>query len=140
MIGVRRKRPRTIRVFVVDEDRDERDFVRDLLDGEGYDVLPIGEGRLALKLLSVAEPPSLVVLAQEMSEYAGSDVLAEMERQPSWSDVPVVLMTEKLDSILASVLTNAGQPVVAKPVVAEELLASVKRILHPPRAALSRAR
>jgi CheY-like chemotaxis protein len=137
---VRRRRPRTIRIVVVDEDGDHRELVRGLLDGKGYEVVPIDGGRAALELPKWTEPPGLVILAQEMAEYAGSDVLAEMERIPSWSEVPVILMTENLDSLLAWVLTTAGQAVVSKPVVAEELLASVRRLLPRPRAALSRAR
>ena len=76
--------------------------------------------------------PGLLVLAQEMTEYAGSDVLAERNRAPpAWNDVPIILMTENPDSLLASVLRQAGQWVIGKPVVANELLAQARRLTRP---------
>jgi DNA-binding response OmpR family regulator len=131
---------RSTRVLVVDEERDARDHLCDLLHGEGYDVVPIATGRRAMLLPSKEPPPSLLIVAQEMAEYAGSDILAEIERSPNWADVPVILLTAAHDSLLALALETAGQAVVPKPVNGPELMARVRRLVPDRRATVSRGR
>jgi CheY-like chemotaxis protein len=123
---------RSIRIFVADDDPTQRDRVRELLEREGYLAIAVRSGREAIDLVHGVPPPDLLVLAQEMAGYAGSDVLAEMERHARWCRVPAILLTEHPRSLLASVLAAAGQPVLARPVGARELLVHVYRLVGRP--------
>jgi CheY-like chemotaxis protein len=123
---------RWIRIFVADGDPEQRNLVREILKQQGYLTIAVRSGKEVLDLVGHMPPPHLLVVAQEMTGYAGSDVLAEMERNARWAGVPAILLTENPGSVLASVLSAAGQSVVAKPVVARELLAHVGRLVGRP--------
>jgi len=140
MTNVRRMSRRALKVVVVDEDQEERGCVRNLLVHEGLDVVEVVCGRDAMALPASTPPPSLLILTQELTEYAGSDVLAEIERHSAWADVPVIVGMENVESLLAWVLRRGGQVVVSRPFVAGELLAHVRQFTVRTSPDLSRAR
>ncbi len=64
-------------VLLAEDDLEIRDILQDLLEAEGYDVIPASHGRQALEFLrGSGELPDLVVLDLMMPLVDGNQVLA----------------------------------------------------------------
>ena len=83
-------------VLLVEDDPDIRDTVQDLLESEGYDVVPASHGRQALDFLAGVKKhakPALVILDMMMPLVDGRHVLEAIRNNQSLSSVPVVVMS-----------------------------------------------
>ena len=83
-------------VLVVEDDPDIRDIVQDLLESEGYDVIPASHGKQALEFLwgvKTTAKPDLVILDMMMPLVDGRHVLEAIRNNQSLSSVPVVVMS-----------------------------------------------
>jgi CheY-like chemotaxis protein len=83
-------------VLLVEDDLEIRDILQDLLEAEGYDVVPASHGRQALEFLTATPReslPDLVVLDMMMPLVDGSQVLASMKSDPKLSPIPVVVLS-----------------------------------------------
>jgi CheY-like chemotaxis protein len=83
-------------VLLAEDDLEIRDILQDLLEAEGYDVIPASHGRQALEFLeSVRDDklPALVVLDLLMPLVDGVQVLETMKRDPKLSSIPVVVLS-----------------------------------------------
>jgi len=80
------------RVLVVDDDRDIRGVVADVLRGEGYDVLTACDGLEALVVAS-QQQPDVILLDLMMPVMSGRQFRAEQSMDPNLARVPVVVMS-----------------------------------------------
>ena len=83
-------------VLLVEDDPDIRDIVQDVLEAEGYDVVPASHGRQALEFLTGtrdSERPDLVILDMMMPLVDGRHVLEAIRNDEALSSVPVVVMS-----------------------------------------------
>jgi DNA-binding response OmpR family regulator len=86
------------RVLVVDDDPSVRDVVATVLEVDGYEVELVEDGELAVARLDDREAgmPDVVVLDVMMPGMSGFDVL-EWMRSHEWAfDVPVIMLTAKV--------------------------------------------
>jgi CheY-like chemotaxis protein len=84
-------------VLLAEDDLEIRDILQDLLEAEGYDVVPASHGRQALEFLQGARGgdklPDLVVLDLMMPLVDGHQVLDTMKSDPTLSTIPVVVLS-----------------------------------------------
>jgi two-component system, sensor histidine kinase and response regulator len=83
-------------VLLVEDDPDIRDIVQDVLEAEGYDVIPASHGKQALEfLLGVRETarPDLVILDMMMPLVDGTHVLEAIRSDRTLASMPVVVMS-----------------------------------------------
>jgi CheY-like chemotaxis protein len=83
-------------VLLAEDDLEIRDILQDLLEAEGYDVIPASHGRQALEFLRSARGsklPDLVVLDIMMPLVDGHQVLDEMKSDPVLAEIPVVVLS-----------------------------------------------
>jgi CheY-like chemotaxis protein len=83
-------------VLLAEDDLEIRDILQDLLEAEGYDVIPASHGRQAIEFLeSVRDDslPALVVLDLLMPLVDGVQVLETMKRDAKLSTIPVVVLS-----------------------------------------------
>ena len=83
-------------VLLVEDDPDIRDIVQDVLEAEGYDVVPASHGRQALEFLNDVKTsalPDLVILDMMMPLVDGRHVLEAIRSDSNLSSVPVVVMS-----------------------------------------------
>ncbi len=83
-------------VLLAEDDLEIRDILQDLLEAEGYDVIPASHGRQALEFLRSARGsklPDLVVLDIMMPLVDGHQVLDEMKKDPVLAEIPVVVLS-----------------------------------------------
>jgi CheY-like chemotaxis protein len=85
-------------VLLAEDDLEIRDILQDLLEAEGYDVIPASHGRQALEFLQGARGdkdrlPDLVVLDLMMPLVDGNKVLETMKNDPVLAPIPVVVLS-----------------------------------------------
>jgi signal transduction histidine kinase/CheY-like chemotaxis protein len=102
------------RILLVEDDPDQRERVRGWLDGQQWIVQEAANGREALAHLREAKP-DLILLDLMMPEMDGFAVVAALQKEPGWRDVPVIVITsldldakdrERLNSGVQSVLVK----------------------------------
>jgi DNA-binding response OmpR family regulator len=113
-----------IRILLVDDDRQNSEFLRKFLEVEGYEVSYAENGRVGWKLFSAIQP-DLVLLDVNMPEMNGFE-LARLIREQD-RDVLIFFLTdrtEKADRLKGFDLK--GNDYIPKPFYPEELIAKIK--------------
>lgn len=82
------------RLLVVDDDPQIVDMVRQLLEGEPYEVEAAMDGQAALEMIA-QRPPDVVLLDLLMPRMDGFAVIECLHKDPSHRDIPVVVLTAK---------------------------------------------
>jgi signal transduction histidine kinase/CheY-like chemotaxis protein len=79
-------------VLVVEDDGEQREIMRSILAGQGWTVSEAANGRLALDALGT-KLPDVILLDLMMPEMDGFQVVAELQANPAWRQIPVVVVT-----------------------------------------------
>lgn len=108
-------------VLVVDDERDIRDAVAEVLKDEGYEVLDARDGAEGLAQLR-AHHPSVVLLDLMMPGMNGWEFCAARKRDPELSAIPVIVI-----SALGSVSGVDAEAFLQKPFELEALLSAVRQ-------------
>ena len=121
--------PRT--VLLVEDDLDIRDVLQDVLEAEGYDVIPAANGKQALDFLTLNDPPGadLVILDLMMPMVSGWEVLDRMARDHRLAEIPVIVV-----SAVAREKPPRAYTFLRKPFTLEMLSRAVRHCLTPPMA------
>jgi len=116
----------TIRVLVVEDERDTLDFLTRLLEGQGATVLPASTAREALSIVR-AESPDVVISDIGMPEMDGYDFIQHVRRGDTAShNIPAIALTAYARTEDRMRALRAGfQAHMAKPVEPAELIATV---------------
>jgi DNA-binding response OmpR family regulator len=118
----------SIRVLIAEDDVNLRQGLIDLLEGEGYEVFPAGDGRQALDRFR-QEGPDLVLLDVMMPEMSGYDVCREIRKHDS--QTPIIMLTakgEEIDKVVG--LELGADDYVTKPFGLHELRARISAVLR----------
>ena len=83
------------KVLVVDDEADVLLLCRVNLEFEGYDVVEASDGEEAMRKVA-EERPDVVLLDVMMPKMDGWQVLAALKGDPVTSDIPVVMLTAKV--------------------------------------------
>lgn len=118
-------------VLVVDDDFDLRQTMREILQEEGYVVDTAANGLEALELLRRSNPPRVVVLDLMMPVMDGWQLLDELKRDSSLSDIPVVVISAGKTGLGAV----GGHQFLSKPLDYHKLVATIDRSMNALRAA-----
>lgn len=118
------------RVLVVEDDQNTSALLRDLLEGEGYQVESVATGEAALSALESAPETDLVVLDLMLPGMSGYDVIEQLRSRPDLGQIPVLVLSA-LSSPSARVrgLRDGADDYMTKPFLPEEVLARVRTLI-----------
>jgi two-component system alkaline phosphatase synthesis response regulator PhoP len=80
------------KALVVDDESDARDFVRAILEGDGWEVAEAADGDAGLQAARAA-PPDLIILDVQMPKKDGFLVFGELIGNPETRDCKVIMLT-----------------------------------------------
>jgi CheY-like chemotaxis protein len=80
-------------VLLVDDDREIRSILRQILTGEGYLVAEAANGAEAIEVLQKGLRPRLILLDLIMPKMDGRAFLAWQKKDPLLSPIPVVVLS-----------------------------------------------
>jgi len=121
------------RVLLVEDDPDQRERVRGWLDGQQWIVQEAANGREALARLHEGKP-DLILLDLMMPEMDGFAVVAALQKEPGWRDIPVIVITSlDLDAKDRERLNSGVQSVLVKETFRPtDLVERIRRLTRPP--------
>jgi CheY-like chemotaxis protein len=112
-------------VMVVDDDRDIREIVADVLGDAGYSVITAINGADAIELLAKVTP-SLILLDLNMPVMDGFEFRRAQRGNPALAKIPTVIMSA-VHRMKEKVEELAVDDTLEKPVVLKDLLGVVAR-------------
>jgi GAF domain-containing protein/CheY-like chemotaxis protein len=114
LVGRFRVPARPTRVLLVEDDADQRERLRGWLDGAQWALQEAANGREALARVQ-AEKPDVILLDLMMPEMDGFAVVAALQKEPRWRDIPVIVVTARdLDAKDRERLNSGVQSVLVK--------------------------
>jgi CheY-like chemotaxis protein len=119
----------TARILVVDDDASIREFLRDLLDMEGYEVEEAVNGAEAVERVRT-DPPSAVLMDLMMPILSGAEATSRLKSDPDTARVPILAMSAGRN--LAAMATNVpADGFVSKPFDLKILVAALAKHTQP---------
>ena len=110
------------RILVVEDNRDTSVLLRELLEGEGYQVESEATGEAALAALERAPDVDLIVLDLMLPGLSGWEVARRLRQDPRTSGVPIIAVSALARSQERESALHAGcDAYVAKPFTPDEL-------------------
>ena len=119
------------RVLVVEDDPSVRGLLQTLLSAEGYDVVTASDG-LAGLVKAASSKPALMLLDLMMPDLGGVRVLEELRDDPELADIPVIVVTGKVDAVPGMRQLLGDDNVFVKPFAVAELLTRVGDVTGGP--------
>ncbi len=119
------------RVLVVEDDPSVRGLLHTLLTAEGYDVVTASDGLAGLVKAS-SQRPALILLDVMMPDLGGIRVLEELRGDATLADVPVIVVTGKVDAVPALQAVLGEDSVFAKPFAVADLLTRIHEVTGGP--------
>ena len=115
-------------VFVVDDDEDTRFNLRDILELDGYRVEVAGS---AQELLSRSDwsDISLVLLDRKLPDGTPDEVMPQLQQRAPQAAVIIVTGYADIEGAITALRSGAADYIL-KPVNADALLASVRRVMQ----------
>ena len=82
------------RILVVEDDATQRELIRSWLEPQNWSVIEADNGRVAIDRLS-ERVADVILLDLMMPEMDGFQLVAEMQKHPAWSKIPVIVVTAR---------------------------------------------
>jgi adenylate cyclase len=117
------------RVLLIDDDRSNLDFMRQLLRMEGHELIWAADGEQGIALMRQFRP-ELIICDVIMPHLGGYAVLETVRADPQFSEVPVLLFSAAMDENARAIgLRRGATEVMAKPFELEQLRSAIGRCL-----------
>jgi len=114
------------KILIVEDEKDVRTTIIDLLESAGYTIISAQDGKQALKILDY-EMPDLVISDIMMPDVDGYQLLDYFHKLPGASTVPFIFLSAKADiTDLRKGMTLGADDYLMKPFRVKELLQSVE--------------
>jgi len=117
-------------ILIIDDDVNIRQFLRQELSADDYDVREASSGTEGLAMVA-AQQPDLIVLDVKMPHLNGFEVAVRLHTNPATLDIPIILHTVAEDKLLGEQL--GIDYYLTKPVKDSDLLDAVNNLLKTPR-------
>jgi twitching motility two-component system response regulator PilH len=116
------------KVLIVDDSKTEIMYLSELLIKNGFSVRSAENADDAFKKLA-EEKPELILMDVVMPGQNGFQLTRAISRDPSFSDVPIIMCTSKnLETDRVWGMRQGARDYITKPVDANELMAKIKAL------------
>jgi CheY-like chemotaxis protein len=112
-------------VLILEDNEENRLFLRLLFEGEGYGVATAANGADALRWLTDHPPPSIIVLDLNMPIMNGWEFYVALQNRAHLAQIPVVVLSAEADADRIARSMLAPTTYLAKPAVLDLLVETV---------------
>jgi diguanylate cyclase (GGDEF)-like protein len=120
----------TTTILVIDDERQSRAQLVQLLQAEGYRTETAANGKKALAAIS-ASPPDLILLDVTMPGMDGFEVASTLKATPATANIPIIMVTAHVGRGARVVgLDSGAEEYLTKPVDPAELSLRVRNLLR----------
>ncbi len=119
------------KIMVVDDDPDLLHSVKQILEEpeSEYTVTCVSSGDRCIRSLENNEIPDLILLDIMMPEMSGWETLKNIQKNPSWKDIPIVFLTSRTDSIAETTGKFLAADFIKKPFDIDDLKKRIDKVL-----------
>ncbi|MFO0618802.1 MAG: response regulator [Polyangiaceae bacterium] len=108
-------------VFVVEDDADVRENLRDLLEDAGHVVSSASDGEEALAQMKASSGPAVAIVDLQMPVMDGRELISAMRKSAELRLIPIIVLTGTGNTVV-----TGADCVLAKPYESSRLLARVR--------------
>lgn len=120
-----------MRILVVDDEKELRDFIKSSLEAEGFTVDVTGEGERA-SFLARTNDYDLVVLDYNLPVKSGLEVCRDIRKHGR--TMPIIMLSVESDTkSKIKLLSSGADDYVTKPFALAELMARIRALLRRPK-------
>jgi DNA-binding response OmpR family regulator len=119
------------KIMVVDDEPDILFTIGQMLEMSGYEVIKAKDGKECIEILNKLDSnPDLVLLDIMMPDFSGWDVAAKIKENPKWSEISIVFLTAKGDTMSIGMGNLAAEDYIVKPFDVEDLRERVNAVIN----------
>ncbi|MEM8828174.1 MAG: response regulator [Cyanobacteria bacterium P01_G01_bin.19] len=117
-------------ILIIDDEEDVKEIAQMGLEmAANWNVIAAGSGREGMELAELKQP-EVILLDLMMPEWDGKETLKQLKANKKTSNIPVILMTAKTQSAIASELKNLDLiGIITKPFRPLELPTQITNLL-----------
>ena len=116
------------RLLVVDDQLDTILFLKDRLEGQGYEISTAANGEEGLQMIETQKIDG-ILLDLEMPVMDGLTMLKHLRKQ--FPQTPVIVMsTDPTGSPMAEAIVNGAQDYLFKPILSETLISKCRQLFE----------
>src|ERR1022692_2285767 len=115
------------RILVVDDSRDFRTLMADLLGAVGYQVATAPNGSAAIPQ-AVSFHPGLILMDVQMPDLDGCEACRQIKGHPELADVPVLLLSGD-GGVAGQALSAGADGFMPKPFHLDRLLSRIRALI-----------
>lgn len=120
----------SIRILLIEDNEPNRRLLEDYLIYQGYSVLPLATG-LGFEQAIIDFQPQVVLLDLKLPDIDGCDILEQMQQNPEWSQIPVIVVSARAFlSDQQRALNLGAKRYLVKPIRLQELLQVIREELN----------
>jgi two-component system cell cycle response regulator DivK len=117
------------RILIVEDTEDNRQIMRDLLGGVGFDLVEAHDGEAGV-IAASEHKPDLILMDFQLPVLDGYEATRRIKANPSTRDIPVIAVTSyALSGDEAKAMEVGCSGYIAKPFSPRKLLAKVREFL-----------
>jgi two-component system cell cycle response regulator DivK len=117
------------RILVMEDEKDNRQIIRDMLAGADYEVTEAEDGEQALAAVAKARP-DLILMGIQLPVMDGYEVTRQIKADPTMRSTPIIAVTSHaLDGEEQTARAAGCDDYVPKPFSPRQLLAKIKQYL-----------
>jgi CheY-like chemotaxis protein len=118
-------------VLILEDNDENRSFLRMLLESEGYAVATAANGAEGLRWLKHHAAPSVIVLDLNMPIMNGWEFCAALHGYAHLAEVPLVVLSAEADACRAARSLPAAVTYLAKPALPDVLVQTIANHMMP---------
>jgi two-component system, cell cycle response regulator DivK len=117
------------RILVVEDQKDDRQIIRDMLAATDYEIAEAEDGEQALAAVAKA-PPDLIVMEIQLPSIDGYEAMRRIRTDPALLSIPIIAVSSYAPSGEEQKARAAGcDDFLPKPYSPRQLLAKIRHYL-----------
>lgn len=119
-----------MKVFIIEDEPDFREFLQTSLEQEGYTVHSNGDGAEVMALFN-NNKPDIVLLDMNLPQRDGMEILREIRSHAQFQQIPVIVVTGRDDEReIVKAFNHGADDYLTKPFTLDILWARMKAVLR----------
>ncbi len=119
------------KILIADDESTIRDFLRDALSEQGYELCFARDGQEALEM-AAAQQPDLILLDIVLPKVFGWDVCERLRKNPATASIKVIMLSALAqDSHRRKAFSAGADSHLTKPVPLHELYGTIAALVVP---------
>jgi DNA-binding response OmpR family regulator len=115
-------------ILAIEDERDVRENLQEILELEGFDVLTAENGKIGLQI-AIDRQPDLIICDVMMPELDGYGVIAALRQNPLATEIPFIFLSAKsTDEDRAKGIELGANDYLTKPFTPKDICKAIESI------------